>query len=127
MQARFYSTCGQCKSATSGSVFGKSVAVLQRQLRDDFGRTGKTQPTGVERHVIEGWVVNLSVEVAPYVAASCLVLLPDQLGRFGFTQVVVFGGTPNSRRKRRHQPHVKYVREACGDDVASAPYQNGVA
>ena len=41
MQAKFYSTCGQCKSATSGFVFGKSVAVLQRQLRDDFGRTGK--------------------------------------------------------------------------------------
>ena len=45
MQVRFYSTCGRCKSATSGFVFGKSVAVLQRQLRDDFGRTGKTQPT----------------------------------------------------------------------------------
>ena len=94
MQARFYSTCGQCKSATSGFVFGKSVAVLQRQLRDDFGRTGKTQPTGVERHVVEGWVVNLGVEVAPYVAASCLVLLPDQLGRFGFTQVVYSAACP---------------------------------
>jgi hypothetical protein len=30
-----------------------------RQLRDALGRTGKTQPTGVERHVVEGWVVNL--------------------------------------------------------------------
>ena len=100
MQVRFYSTCSQCKSATSGFVFGKSVAVEQRQLRDDFGRTGKTQPTGVERHVVEGWVVNLGVEVAPYVAASCLVLLPDELGRYGFTQVIVFGGMPNSCGKR---------------------------
>ena len=55
-------------------MFGKSVAVLQRQLRDDLGRRGKTQPTGIERHVVEGWVVNLGVEVAPHVAASCLVL-----------------------------------------------------
>jgi hypothetical protein len=75
----------------------------------------------------KGWVVNLGVEVAPHVAASCLVLLPDQLGRFGFTQVVVFGGMPNSRRKRRHQPHVKHFGQACGDDVASVPYQDGAA
>jgi hypothetical protein len=74
VRVRFYSTCGQCKSATSVFVFDKSVAVLQRQLRDDFGRTGKTQPTGVECHVVKGWAVNLGVEVAPHVAASCLVL-----------------------------------------------------
>jgi hypothetical protein len=54
-------TCGQCESAPSGFALGKNVAVLQRQLRDDLGRTGKTQTTGVERHVVEGWVVNLGV------------------------------------------------------------------
>ena len=77
--------------------------------------------------MVEGRVVNLGVEVAPHVAASPLVVLPDELDRFGFTHLIVFGGMPNSRRKRRHQPHVKYVREACGDDVTAAPYYDGVA
>ena len=108
-------------------AFGESVVVLQSQLHDDLGRTGKTEPTGVKRHVVEGRVVNFGIEVAPYVAASCLVVFPDELRRFGFIEVVVFGGMPNSGRKRCHQPHVKYVREACGDDVTAAPYQDGVA
>jgi hypothetical protein len=101
--------------------------VLQSQLRDGLCRAGKTQPTGVERYVVEARVVNLRVKEAPNVAAPRMVLLPDQLGRFGFTQVVVCGGMPNSSRKRCHQPHVKDVREAGGDDVGSAPYQDGVA
>jgi hypothetical protein len=59
------------------SRLDKSMAVLQRQLRDHLGRTRKVQPTSVERRVVEGRVVNLRVEVASYVAASCLVLFPD--------------------------------------------------
>ena len=62
------------------------MAVLQGQLRDGLCRAGKTQPTGVERHVVEARVVNLRVEVAPHVAAPRMVLLPDQLGRFGSTK-----------------------------------------
>ena len=92
-----YDSTGELRSF----AFGKGVVVLQCQQRDALGCPGKTQPTGVERHVVEDRVVNLRVEVAPQVAASRLVLLPDQLGRFGFTQVVVFGGMPNSRRKWR--------------------------
>jgi hypothetical protein len=61
--------------------------VVQSQLRNDLGRTGKAEPTGVERHVIEGRVVNLGVEITPDVAALCLVFLPDKLGRFGFIQL----------------------------------------
>ena len=41
--------------------------VLQRHLRDDLSRTGKTESARVERHVVEGRIVNLGVEVAPYV------------------------------------------------------------
>lgn len=40
---------------------------------------------------------------------------------------VLSGGMPNSRRKRRHQPHVQHVREARGDDVGAAPNQDRVA
>ena len=70
--------------------------MLQSHLRDDLGRTGKTEPAGVERSVVEGRVVNLGVEVAPYVTASCMVVFSDELGRFGFIQVVVFGSMPNT-------------------------------
>jgi hypothetical protein len=31
---------------------GKSAVVLQRHLRDCLGRTGKTEPAGIERYVV---------------------------------------------------------------------------
>jgi hypothetical protein len=55
-----------------------------------------------------------------------MVMFLDQLGRFGFAEVVVFGGMPDPRRKWRHQPYVKHVRETCGDDVGAAAYQDDV-
>src|ERR1700719_5291214 len=100
------------------------MTVLQRQLRDRLGRASKVHPISVERHVVEGRVVNLRIKVESYVAASCLILFPNELGRFGFAQMVVFGGMPNSRRYRCHQSHVKDVWEARGDDVAAPPYQD---
>ena len=72
--------------------------MLQSQLCDDLGRTGKTEPTGVERQVVVDRVVNLGVEIAPNVASTCLVSFPDELGCFGLIQLVIFGGVPNSRR-----------------------------
>jgi hypothetical protein len=53
----------------------QNAAVLQCQLRDYVGRTGKTQTTCVERHVVEGRIVNLRVEIAPHVAPPRMVLL----------------------------------------------------
>ena len=50
------------------------MAVLQSQLRDGLCRAGKTQPTGVERYVVEARVVNLRVEEAPHVAAPRMSL-----------------------------------------------------
>ena len=101
--------------------------VLQRHLRDDLSRTGKTESARVERHVVEGRIVYLGIEVASHVAVPCLVFFPDKLGRFGFIQLVVFGGMPDTHRKRGYQPHVKHIREARGDDARAAPYQDGVA
>jgi hypothetical protein len=34
---------------------------------------------------------------------------------------------PNTHRKRRHQPHVKHVREPRGDDVPASPYDDDMA
>jgi hypothetical protein len=72
--------------------------VLQRQLCDRLGGLSKAHPISVERHVVEGRVVNLRTEVVFHVTPSCLILFLDELGSFGFAQLVVFGGMPNSGR-----------------------------
>ena len=64
-------------------------------LGDKFRRPNETQSSGIEDDVVEQWVIDIGIEIAPEVATSCMVRLPDHFSCVLFRKNKIVTGMLN--------------------------------